>query len=78
MQSLPGLKPESLRIAWKESKIQSIEIESPKDLKNEASATMVTLAAAVDTLAPLVWRHIRAGGELPDGVERFAGFFSAG
>ncbi len=76
IQSLPGLEPESLRIAWKKSKIQSIEIESRKDSRNDVST--VTLAAAIETLAPLLWRHIRSGGELPDGVERFAGFFSAG
>ena len=76
VQSLPGLEPESLRIAWKESKIHSIEIESRNCSKNDTST--VTLAAAIETLVPLVWRHIRSGGELPDGIERFAGFFSAG
>ena len=34
------------------------------------------ITEAVDTLAPLVWRHVRAGGRLPDGAERFAAFFS--
>jgi hypothetical protein len=78
MQSLPGLEPESLRIAWKDSKIASIEIESRKSLHNDASLAAVSVAEAVQTLAPIVWRHIRSGGELPDGVERFAGFFSVG
>ena len=78
MQSLPGLEPESLRIAWKDSKIESIEIESRIPPQNDASVATVSTAQAVETLAPLVWRHIRSGGELPDGVERFAGFFSAG
>ena len=78
MQSLPGLEPESLRIAWKESKIESFEIEPRKPLHHDASAASVSVATAVETLAPLVWRHIRSGGELPDGVERFAGFFSVG
>jgi hypothetical protein len=77
-QSLPGLEPESLRIAWKDSKIESIEIESRIPPQNDASVATVSAAQAVETLAPLVWRHIRSGGELPDGVERFAGFFSAG
>ena len=78
MQSLPGLEPESLRIAWKDSKIASIEIESRKSLRNDASLLAVSVAEAMQTLAPIVWRHIRSGGELPDGVERFAGFFSVG
>jgi hypothetical protein len=78
MQSLPGLEPESLRIVWKESKIQSIEIKSRTDVEIDSAATEVAVADAVETLAPLVWRHIRSGGALPDGVERFAGFFSAG
>lgn len=78
MQSLPGLEPESLRITWKDSKIASIEIESRKSLRNDASLLAVSVAEAMQTLAPIVWRHIRSGGALPDGVERFAGFFSVG
>ena len=77
MQSLPGLEPESLRIVWKESKIQSIEIKSRTGVEIDATVARVAVADAAETLAPLVWRHIRSGGELPDGVERFAGFFSA-
>ena len=78
MQSLPGLEPESLCIAWKDSKIHSIEIEPRTDLQAEPFAEAVAVAEAVETLTPLVWQHMRAGGELPPGVERFAGFFSAG
>jgi len=76
IQSLGGLDSEALRITWKQSKIRKIEIESRRDLKVEAPASKVTTAEAVETLAPLVWKHIRSGGDLPDGVERFAGFFS--
>jgi len=76
LQSLPNLDPESLRVAWKDSKIMLIEIESPYDLKMEATAPAVSVAVTVETLAPLLWKHIRAGGQLPEGVERFAGFFS--
>jgi hypothetical protein len=78
MRSLPGLEPESLCIAWKDSKIHSIAIEPRTDLQAEPFAEAVAVAEAVETLAPLVWRHIRSGGELPPGVERFAGFFSVG
>lgn len=76
LQSLPNLDPESLRVAWKDSKIMLIEIESPYDLKTEATAPAVGVAVTVEMLTPLLWKHIRAGGRLPEGVERFAGFFS--
>jgi hypothetical protein len=72
------LKPDSLSITWNESKINSIEIKSGTDWKNSDGSLAVSVAAAVETLAPLLWRHIHAGGELPEGVERFAGFFSLG
>jgi hypothetical protein len=78
LQSLPGLEPESLQIAWEESKIHRIELESRTDWKIATPAKAVAVSEAVETLAPLVWRHIRSGRELPDGVERFAGFFSIG
>jgi len=78
MQSFPGLEPESLRITWEESKLHSIELESRTDLNMGTPASTVAVSEAVETLAPLLWRHIRSGGELPDGVERFAGFFSIG
>ncbi|MDH3653982.1 MAG: hypothetical protein OEN21_06925 [Myxococcales bacterium] len=76
LQSLPSLDPESLCIAWKESKIKSIEIESRRDFKIDDAALAVTVSEAAETLAPLLWQHIRSGGQLPEGVERFAGFFS--
>ncbi len=76
LQSLPSLDPELLRIAWKESKIESIEIESRYGLKIDDPGPAVTVSEAVETLAPLLWQHIRAGGPLPEGVERFASFFS--
>ena len=100
-QSLPGLAPESLCIAWNDSKIHSIQIESRTDPQTEPFPGTVAgphagafpagafpgtgaqtfpgtvgVAEVVDTVAPLVWRYIRSGGELPSGVERFAGFFS--
>jgi len=76
LQSLPSLDPESLRIVWKESKIERIEIESRRNLEIEDAAASVSVSEVVETVAPLLWQHIRAGGELPEGVERFAGFFS--
>jgi hypothetical protein len=77
LQSLPSLDPESLRVTWKGSKIEVVEIETPYGPTMEATAPAVSVSVAVETLAPLLWQHIRAGGRLPEGVERFAGFFSA-
>jgi hypothetical protein len=78
MQSVADLETESLLVAWKGSKIQHIEIKSRSDVEVDAAAPAVPLAEAVEILAPLVWRHIRSGRSLPDGVERFGGFFSVG
>lgn len=75
VQSRQGLGSESLRIAWKLSKISVIEVE-PRTL-SKIDGHLVPVATAVDRLLPLLWRHIRAGGRLPEGAERFAGFFSA-
>jgi hypothetical protein len=62
-------------LVWKSSKIGLIEIE-PRTVSNIGGSS-APVATAVDSLLPLLWRHIRAGGELPEGSERFAGFFSA-
>jgi hypothetical protein len=75
IQSVAGLGSESLHLVWKSSKIGLIEIE-PRTVSNIGGSS-VPVATAVDSLLPLLWRHIRAGGELPEGAERFAGFFSA-
>jgi hypothetical protein len=76
IQSLSGFWPEALRVRWSRSKIDCIEIEARADLRIESPASPLVVAEVVDTLAPLVWRHIREGGHLPQGVGRFAGFFS--
>lgn len=75
-QVLPGLEPESLQITWEDNKIKTIELESRACLKTSAPGQAVTVSEAVETLSPLLWRHIRSGRQLPEGVERFAGFFS--
>lgn len=74
--SVPSLDPESLSVTWKGRKIERIEIESRRSFEIEGSPTSVRVSEVIATVAPLLWRHIRAGGELPEGAERFAGFFS--
>lgn len=74
-QSLPGSAPESLCIAWKRCKIQRIAVEAGSGSKK--APPPVVISDAIGTLVTLLWRHIRSGGEIPEGVDRFAGFFSA-
>lgn len=76
LQSVPSLDPESLHLTWKDRKIRHIEIESRRSFETEGSVTSVRVSEVIATVAPLLWQHIRAGGELPKGAERFAGFFS--
>jgi len=77
IQSIQGFGAESLRIVWNSSEIQHMEIESRHDFGLECPVSPAALRPAIDTLTPLLWRHVRSGGPLPDGIERFAGFFSA-
>jgi len=76
LQSFPRLAPECLCVTWKNSKIGVFEIESPYEPTMDIVAQAVRVSVAVETLTPLLWQHIRAGGQLPEGVERFASFFS--
>ncbi len=71
-----GFAGEQLRIAWNDHQIESIEIESTIAMKSFAPAAQSPVSVAVETVAPLLWRYVRAGGTLPKGVERFAAFFS--
>lgn len=78
IQSLPGFDPELLHIEWKDSEISNIHVESRSDMRVEERADETPVAQAIQTLVPLLWRHIRLRGALPKGAERFAGFFSVG
>ncbi len=74
--SLAGMEAEALRLTWKENQLEDIEIKPRAPLEAELPRAPTTIGMAVERLSPLLWRHIRSGQELPDGVERFAGFFS--
>lgn len=76
VQSLPGTSAEALNLSWKHCMIEQIEIEPRIALDFSEPESPVSVAEAIDTLAPLLWRHLRGGGRLPPGAERFAGFFS--
>jgi len=73
-QSVAG-RSETLRVSWNAGEIGRIEIESDDASSFEKGATDDP-GEVIDALAPLFWQHIRRGGRLPEGVERFAGFFS--
>jgi hypothetical protein len=76
IQSLPGLPPEALCVRWIHSKIDRIEIEAMVDMRIQSPASSLVNGEIIDRLTPLVWGYIRAGGHLPPGADRFAGFFS--
>jgi len=71
-----GFAGELLRITWNHNQIEVIEIESEIEMKSLTAGAESPVPVAVEAVAPLLLRHIRAGGALPEGVERFAGFFS--
>lgn len=72
-----GFAVELLRITWNRHQIEDMKIESEIEMKRPfAPGAESSVSAAVEAVAPLLWRHIRAGGALPEGVERFARFFS--
>jgi hypothetical protein len=77
-QSIPGLQPEVLHVAWKDCEILHLHVEPRTGAHSESGEDAVPIATVVQTLAPLLWQHIRSGGVLPTGIERFAGFFSVG
>lgn len=72
----PGTEEaESLRISWNHYKIERIEIESRDDVSFCGPESPANATELIDWLVPKVWAHIRCGGTLPAGIERFAGFF---
>lgn len=73
IQTVRGSEPEMLRVTWNHCQISEISVEPRADSSfEEASADTRDVVEAV---APMLWHHIRTGGPLPDGIERFASFF---
>ncbi|MGD8316697.1 MAG: hypothetical protein PVH21_09230 [Myxococcales bacterium] len=68
-------RTESLRAYWSSGKIDRLAIETEEVPRLREETVIQDPVRVIDTLAPLLWRHIREGGSLPDGIERFAGFF---
>lgn len=76
IQSRAGRDHEGLRISWNDGQIESIEIESRPGMSFFASGRAANPADVVDAIVPMLWKHIRSGGELPAGIDRFAGALS--
>ncbi len=73
MRASRGEGGESLRISWDSNEIERIEIESADDLSFHGPESPLDPKLAREKLVPMVWAHIRRGGELPPGIDRFAG-----
>ena len=58
---------EGLRISWNRGEIESIEIESRPGDPFFKDGRLTDPASVVDALVPMLWKHIRGGGELPRG-----------
>jgi hypothetical protein len=65
---------EALQVTWNHKRIERIEIEPRHGFNFERAQAP---GPVIEALIPVLWRHVRDGGALPAGVERFAGFFSA-
>ena len=63
---------DSLLISWKDNEIERFEIESQTLPKFRDPESAVDAGALLDRLIPMLWAHIRRGGALPPGVDRFA------
>jgi len=63
---------ESLLVSWKHNEIERIESESKVTSTFRGPETPVDAAALRDRLIPMLWAHIRRGGALPPGIDRFA------
>lgn len=69
-------RAERLRACWNACRIEWLAIETDEVPNLRGEAVTQDPVRVIDTLTPLLWRHIREGGPLPEGIERFAGFFS--
>ena len=61
---------EALMISWNAHEIEQIDIKPSEGLSYSGEPT--TREAVMERVAPMLWRHLRRGGALPPGVERFA------
>ena len=64
---------ESLRIRWTGREINCLEIET--DDTSSFDGRAMSRHAAMEMIAPMLWRHLRRGGGLPSGLTRFARYF---
>jgi hypothetical protein len=71
-------RAETLRASWSSGQIEHLEIETSHRPSFSEEQPGQDAIEVIETLTPLLWRYIRRGGPLPQGIDRFAGFFSLG
>ena len=76
IRPLHGAFAEIMRIRWNDCGLLGIEVESIIHLKELEPLPRIPLSNALDRVAAPLWRHLRNGGAVPEGAERFAGLFS--
>ncbi len=77
-QSVEDAQPEALVLAWNQSELASLSVETRPDLSFFEAGDAMPLEEVVETVLPMLWRYIRSGRGLPEGIDRFAGFLSLG
>lgn len=76
IRPLHGSFAEVMRVRWNERGVVEIDVESIIHLKELEPLPRIPLPDALDRVCPPLWRHLRDGGALPAGAERFATLFS--
>jgi hypothetical protein len=77
-QAVEGAQPEALILAWDQNELESLSIETRTDLSFFGAGDTVPVEEVVELVLPMLWRYIRSGRELPEGIDRFAGLLSVG
>lgn len=76
IRPLHGAFAEIMRVRWNDRGLLGIDVESIVHLKELEPLPRIPLSTALDRVTAPLWRHLRKGGPVPEGAERFAGLFS--
>ena len=72
IQPDPDGRPEALRVCWNQNQIDRIDLEPRPNISFFGLGDAADPVALAEAVIPMLWRHIRNGGKLPPGIERFA------